>query len=154
MILKRFRERSDPASRRHLAVALGMIGHQQAADYLRAALLDQPDPDLRVASATALGLLGDSTAADELVGQLRSAPTFYSVVATARALGRIGSKIHLQPLIDVVEDESLPDVVRAFGCVALGTIAERTPLPWNTPLSVHSNYLLALEAQAEVLDIL
>ncbi|MEY2982807.1 MAG: hypothetical protein RL562_3034, partial [Planctomycetota bacterium] len=34
---------------------------------------------------------------------------------------------------------------RAFAVVALGQIVERSPLPWNTPLAVGTNYRAAVE---------
>ena len=153
-LLVRFEERSDPTLRRHLAVALGMMEHRPAAEALRMALHDEADAELRVAAATGLGLMGDRTAAEALVAQLHDAPTYFSVVSIARALGRIGDRSHLQSLVDLIEDDDQPDLVRGFGCVALGLIAERTALAWNAPLSIHSNYLVGLNAQAEVLDIL
>ncbi len=57
------------------------------------------------------------------------------------------------PLAALISDESRSSAVRGFSCVALGLIAEKTPLPWNAPLSVNANYTCGLQAQSEVLDI-
>lgn len=154
LLAERFQTISDPGLRGHFALALGMIGHAAAGDDLRAVMLDPSAGFLRVDAAMALGMIGDPGAAPMLVEQLVAAPTFASIVAVTRALGRIGDRSSIEPLAGIIADASQPAVVRAFACVALGLIAERTPLPFHTPLATHANYLVPLPALAEVLDIL
>ncbi|MBI4878120.1 MAG: HEAT repeat domain-containing protein [Planctomycetes bacterium] len=153
LLLERFAESNDAAFKGHCAVALGLVGHRAAADALKEALFEHHDARLRVDAATGLGLMGDVEAANRLVEMLAAAPTFAVTGAVAQALGCIADRRAVHQLVLLVEDESRSSAVRGFSCVALGLIAEKTPLPWNAPLSINSNYASELAAQSEVLDI-
>jgi hypothetical protein len=54
----------------------------------------------------------------------------------------------------MAENTSLPELQRAFAVVAIGLLAEKTPLPWNVPFLVDANYTVPLRPLEEVLDIL
>ena len=89
-----------------------------------------------------------------LLDSLKKASTLNVTSSLARALGLIGDRQAVQPLVSLVNDAKSPGLARAFGCVALGLLAEKTALYWNTPLSVNSNYRTVIPAQYEILDIL
>jgi len=138
----------------HVAVALGLLADEQARDLLLESLTNDNDPDFRVQAATALGLMGDADVADCLVDELSRSKTLFATASVARALGRVGGRRAIDPLIRIVQDDALPGLTRAFGCVALGLLAEKTPLPWNARMSVGANYVPAFFVQTELLDIL
>ncbi len=152
-LLERFLESNDAALKGHCAVALGLVGHRAAAGALEQALFEHHDARLRVDAATGLGLMGNVEASTRLVEMLAAAPTFAVTGAVAQALGCIADRRAVRQLAALVEDDTQSAAVRGFSCVALGLIAEKTPLPWNAPLSINSNYASELAAQAEVLDI-
>ncbi|MGA0059274.1 MAG: HEAT repeat domain-containing protein [Planctomycetota bacterium] len=97
-------------------------------------------------AAVALGALGDHEAAELLIAGLRDGrPTLAQVASIATGLGLIGDRRSVEPLLALAADSSAPDLARAFAVVALGQIVERSPLPWNTPLAVGTNYRAAVE---------
>ena len=55
-------------------------------------------------------------------------------------------------------DQSLTDLSRAFAAVALGGVADKEPLRWNSKISVNMNYRAAVETltngSSGILDIL
>lgn len=55
-------------------------------------------------------------------------------------------------------NESLGELSRAFAAVALGGVADKEDLPWNSKLSCNINYRAAVETltdkSAGILDIL
>ncbi len=78
--------------------------------------------------------------------------------AVASALGLVGDRRAITPLVEVMADESLSDLTRAFAAVALGGVADKEPLPWNAKLAAHANYRAAVETLTDgangILDIL
>lgn len=55
-------------------------------------------------------------------------------------------------------DSSLGELPRAFAAVALGGVADKEPLPWNSKLATDTNYRAQVETLSNkatgVLDIL
>lgn len=140
--------------RGYLAVALGMVDHQPAADFLRSQVVVERDDKTRLQLATGLGLLGDTRAVPDLVKALDASKTLAETVSYSRAIGLIGDASAVPALVDLAKDEKRIGIARAFACVALGLLGEKSELYWNTPLSEDANYRLAIRAQQEILDIL
>ncbi len=80
------------------------------------------------------------------------------MAAIASALGLIGDRSTIDPLIDMLQDESLTAITRAFAAVALGGVADKELLPWNSKIGSNSNYRAAVETltnqSSGILDIL
>ena len=78
--------------------------------------------------------------------------------AIASAIGFIGDKRSIQPLTKLLFDDQLGELSRAFAAVALGGIADKEDLPWNSKIGSNTNYRAAVETltnrQTGVLDIL
>ena len=57
-----------------------------------------------------------------------------------------------------MQNESITPLSRAFAAVALGGVADKEPLRWNSKIAVDMNYRAAVETltnrQSGVLDIL
>jgi hypothetical protein len=55
-------------------------------------------------------------------------------------------------------DEGLTDISRAFAAVALGGVADKEMLPWNSKIGVNMNYRASVETLTNqvsgILDIL
>jgi hypothetical protein len=118
-------------------------------------------PDLLKQAAIALGKLGDKTVADKLKDMLMddkgSAP-LARLSAVASALGFIGDKRTIAPLTKLLLNKDLNGLSRAFAAVALGGVADKEPLPWNSKISVNINYRASVETLTNqstgILDIL
>lgn len=150
-----FRDIKDSSFRSHAAVALGFLDAIDTTDELRKLCLDRSTPDtLRLASATALGLLGDSTAVPILVSALKDTSSLSVQSALAKAVGLIGDRSAVEPLLELAGNDKQPALSRAFACVAIGLLAERTSLPFNEPLKADGNYLVSVDSIQELLVIL
>ncbi len=150
-----FRDVSDTSFRSHAATALGFLDAIGSSDELRQLCLGRATPDdLRLASATALGLLGDREAVPVLVEALRDTGSLSVRSALAKAVGLIGDRSAVEPLLAVASDTDVAPLSRAFACVAVGLLAERSSLPFNEPLKADGNYVVPVDSIQELLAIL
>ena len=150
-----YRESGDPDFRGYAAVALGFLKYTDAADEMRARVEDKTTtPTLRLQVATGLGLMGDPQATTVLIKALESAQTLGVSSAVAKALGLIGDRTAIDPLRKLALDTKVTPLTRAFACVALGLVCEKTDLPWNARISADNNYRARVPAIDEILDIL
>ncbi|MEE2887128.1 MAG: HEAT repeat domain-containing protein, partial [Planctomycetota bacterium] len=116
-------------------------------------------PDLLKQAAIALGKLGDKTVTQTLTGMLQEKETnLAKLSAIASALSFIGDRRTIQPLKKMLFDDNLTPLSRAFAAVALGGVADKEPLPWNSKIARNMNYRGAVETLTQsgtgVLDIL
>lgn len=126
---------SDPTSRGHVALALGLLRHAAARDALRAIAENARfQPSLLWNSSVALGLIGDDVT-PMLVDALTESKSSASRAAAASALGHVGDGRAVTPLLAVFEDRGQPTMARAFALVALGVVCDERPLPWRTPIA-------------------
>jgi HEAT repeat protein len=150
-----FLEVKDAEFRGYAAVALGFLKHTDASEVLNAQCrLKSVTPTYRLSVATGLGLMGDPEATTTLTAALGDARTLGVSSAVAKALGLIGDKRAVEPLTRIATDEDVQAISRAFACVALGLVCERSDLPWNARIAADNNYRASVPAIAEVLDIL
>ncbi|GJM20202.1 MAG: hypothetical protein DHS20C15_01170 [Planctomycetota bacterium] len=155
MIYEDLREKSEQDFRGYAGVALGFLQYQEAAEDLRSLVQNKAiTPTLRLQAATALGLMSDTQAVGVLIETLDSARTLGVSSAVAKALGLIGDKESIAPLNKIAADDSRQKITRAFACVALGIVGEKTDLPWNAAISANNNYRAKVSSIEEVLDIL
>ncbi|MBI4879288.1 MAG: HEAT repeat domain-containing protein [Planctomycetes bacterium] len=138
----------------YLAVSLGMMRYTQSLETLRNLVLDNKDEKMRLQMATALGLMADVEAVGTLVEGLEGADVLGVISSMAKALGLIGDKTAIASLERLIKDGKAPGLARAFACVAVGLIGEKTELPWNEPLSSNANYRTVVPSLYEILDIL
>ena len=109
---------------------------------------------LRLSAAMALGLIGDPEAVPLLLETLASTGSLGVRAACAKALGLIGDASAVAPLVALAGDDGRSEAARAFACVSLGLLGERTRLPFLEPLKADGHYLLPLDALNELLAIL
>ncbi len=124
----------------YAAVSLGLVGATGSLEGLRARLKTEKDPRLRTNLAVALGLLRDPTAKTYLVETLRAADTFYERSSAAFALGALRYPSAVQDIEVVYRDVKEKDMLRAFAVVALGEIADPSPVPKLARFSIDGNY--------------
>lgn len=152
---------SGDQARGYAAVALGLIGDRDAIKKIEAIVKDSKyKPELLKQTAIGLGLLGDKDLVQELVGYLREAKGLATQAAIASALGFIGDSRSIDPLVEMLKKkEGITDSARGFAAVALGIVADKEPLPWNSKISTNINYranttTLTGETGTGILDIL
>ena len=100
-------------------------------------------PELLRQSAMALGLLGDKDIGLQLAAMLKDARSLASQAAIATALGFIGDRRSIEPLLALLTDENVSERARAFAAVALGNVADKEMLPWNSKIGFGINYRAA-----------
>ena len=154
-IFEDFNTRKENDFRGYACVALGFMNHTEAANAMRGLCQNKgTTPTLRLQVATGLGLMSDTQAVPVLIDTLQNANTLGVSSAVAKALGLIGDRDAIGPLNQIASDESKQKITRAFACVALGIVGEKTDLPWNAKISAHNNYRAKVPSIEEVLDIL
>lgn len=143
-LIQSLADQRDDRALGYVAIGLGLLEVHTA----REPVLELVDgatyrPGLLREAATALGLLGDRKAVDVLLAKLHKASSLASQASLAQAVGRIGDAGAIEPLVGMLGDRSLTSRARAFAAVALGSVADKDPLPWNSRLSVGLNYAAA-----------
>jgi len=155
--LEKIKNNSEPAG--YLAVALGLMRYQSAKDMINT-LLDSSTRREKLLSqcAIALGLLGDKEVGLKLADRIQQKVSVAVYSALAQGLGFIGDKRSVTPLIEMLKNQQLRALPRAFAAVALGLVGEKADLPWNSKIAVDNNYRANVEtltgAGAGILDIL
>jgi HEAT repeat protein len=151
----RLQQTAHPGLRGHLALALGLLKDAGSIEALRQLLADPSlPPTSRVDVARGLALTGDAGFEKRLLDLMAQADDVPSAVAYAKALGLVGGQGSADALRRMAEDPALPELQRGFAVVAIGLLAEKTPLPWNVPFLIDANYTVPLRPLEEVLDLL
>jgi HEAT repeat protein len=140
-------------------VGLALLGDPIAAPLLGEVLeRSQRRPFLLLQAAVGLGRIGDKTATQRLLDMLGRSESVVVLAACATAIGQIGDKRAIEPLIAVTKNDQVTKLARAFAAAALGSVGDRSLLPWNMPLSRDSNYGAPVDSlmngSTGVLDIL
>lgn len=140
-MLEKLRTSGDDQARGFAAVGLGMLPNRPAQQDLRELLVSaRYRPNLLGETSIALAIQGDREVGGELVSMLDSAVGLAAQASIATALGRVGDASAVDPLLALLDDESVPDRGRAYAAAALGWVADGDDLPWSTVLSVDVNY--------------
>jgi HEAT repeat protein len=130
--------------RGQVAIALALLGHEAAIEPLRALVAESKyRPELLRQAAIALALLGDKEVPLQLAGMLREARSLASQAALASALGFTGDHRSVEPLLALLADRDVTEKARAFAAIALGNVADKELLPWNTKIGAGINYRAA-----------
>ncbi|HIF40048.1 MAG TPA: HEAT repeat domain-containing protein [Planctomycetes bacterium] len=128
-------------SRGYCAVALGLIEDRSAIAPIQEIIRESKyKPDLLKQAAIALGLLGDKELVPDLIGMLETATGLATQAAISTALGAIGDSRSIDPLVELLGNQSVTDSARGFAAAALGIVCDKEELPWNTKISANINY--------------
>jgi HEAT repeat protein len=140
-LLEKLERIADDEARGYICVALGMIGATEAIVPINDIIKDSSyRPQLLRQAAIALGLLGDKNIVDELVDTLEATNSLATQAALSSALGFIGDKRSIAPLVDLLENQGVTASARGFAAVALGIVADKEYLPWNSKIATDLNY--------------
>jgi len=132
---------NDDAMRGYVAVALGLLPAPDAVGPLRSVVAGSKyRPVLLQQAAIGLGLLGDKEVVVELTRMLGESKSLATGASISSALGFIGDRRSLDPLVRMLQDDSLTDTARGFAAVALGIVCDKEPLPWNAKIAIGLNY--------------
>ncbi|MEO0479891.1 MAG: HEAT repeat domain-containing protein [Planctomycetota bacterium] len=146
----------------YVSIGLALMDAGSAQQPLRDLVSISVRRDLRLQQAAiALGKLRDRKASSQLIDIVEQdeRPTVQKMAAISAALSFIGDRNTVEPLIRILENESITPLARAFAASALGGVADLEPLPWNSKIGVDLNYRAAVESLTNsvgtgVLDIL
>jgi HEAT repeat protein len=152
---------SEPNLQGYLCLALGLVDDRKSIKGIRGVIKSSKyKPELLRQAAISLGLLGDKDVVPELVDMLGAAQGFSSQAAIASALGFIGDARSIDPLVTMLGAQSgRSDGARGFAAVALGIVADKEMLPWNSKISANINYTATTSTLTDpggtgILDIL
>jgi len=154
LLFSALRETKNKAFQGYLCLGLGLMNWKKSTETICDIAKKGSVAALRLQAATALGLMGDREAVDVLVLVLRNSRALPIVSSAAKALGLIGDKAAIPPLKEILSDDSVSDLGRAFAAVALGILGEKSDLPWNASITADSNYSVRVNAIREIADIL
>jgi len=160
MLMRKLERETDDEARGYIALSLGLLGQGEAVERIQQVLRESKyRPGLLKQAAIGLGLLGDKTLVADLVRMLSEAGGLATQAAISSALGFIGDQHSIDPLVAMLGNQDITDRARGFAAVALGIVADKEPLPWNSKISVDLNYrasttTLTDQAGAGILDIL
>jgi len=131
----------DIEARGYTAIGLGLMNEKSAIQPIQEIVKKSKyQADLLKSAAIGLGLLGDKQLVPDLVEMLKTSTGLSSQAAISSALGFIGDSRSVDPLIEMLKNQEVTALARAFGAVALGIIADKEAFPWNSKISVNSNY--------------
>jgi HEAT repeat protein len=160
-MMKRLDAETDEAAKGYLAVGLGLMNAREAVSTINKIVDDSKyRPDLLKQAAIALGLLGDKELVPKLITLLQDSKGLATQASLSSALGFIGDQRSIDPLVQMLQNESLMERARGFAAVALGIVADKEPLPWNSKIAIDLNYRAATETLTNqssgtgILDIL
>jgi len=132
---------STDEARGYCAVALGLIEDRSAISPIQEIIRESKyKPDLLKQAAIALGLLGDKELVPDLVTMLETATGLATQAAISTALGAIGDSRSIDPLVELLGDQSVTQSARGFAAAALGIVCDKEELPWNAKISTNINY--------------
>ncbi|HEV8112099.1 MAG TPA: HEAT repeat domain-containing protein [Planctomycetota bacterium] len=160
VLLAKLKTAPGDEARGSIAVALGLIEARDAVADIEEILKESKyKPDLLKQAAIGLGLLGDRDLVPDLVRMLEAAKGYSSQAAIASALGFIGDTRSIDPLVKMLRRKDITDSARGFAAVALGIVADKDPLPWNSRISANIDYranttTLTSPESTGILDIL
>ena len=140
-LLKRLASLRDDGARGYVALSLGLMNAREALDEIQTVVGEARfRPELLKQASIALGLLGDKNAVSVLSDLLRSAKGLATQASVSSALGIIGDRRSVEPLVALLRNPDLTPSARGFAAAALGIVADRAHLPWNSSISRDLNY--------------
>ncbi|MDE0896689.1 MAG: HEAT repeat domain-containing protein [Planctomycetota bacterium] len=141
ILLDKLERMADDDARGYICVALGMIGAQEAVEPIKDIVKDSAyRPQLLQQAAIALGLLGDKKVVEDLIDTLETSKSLATQAALSSALGFIGDKRSIDPLVAMLSNKLITERARGFAAVALGIVADKEDLPWNSKIATDLNY--------------
>lgn len=143
LIRKHHARTGDPLSRSYFALALAMLGHDEALGDVVETLRDVRERDAVELASMAYGLLADSPSANKLLKQLDRRRNNAELRGVAAGIALSGRTRDLRALGTFIRSREVPASTRAFVIEALGLAGDtRDPSPLARLASAH-NYLMS-----------
>jgi HEAT repeat protein len=160
-MIERMEKEKDEGVKGYLAIGLGLMNSLDAKEKIQK-VVDESKyrPELLKQAAIALGLLGDKDVVPKLVLLLQESKGLATQASLSSALGFIGDQRSIDPLVKMLQNDSLTERARGFAAVALGIVADKEPLPWNSKIGIDLNYRASTQTLTDqsagtgILDIL
>ena len=141
VLREKLRTSAGDEVRGYVAVAIGLVQAREAVPEIEALVLDSKfRPALLREASIGLGLLGDKNVVPALVTMLGEAHGYSTQAALASALGFIGDSRSIRPLVEMLGRRDITESARGFAAVALGIVADKERLPWNSKISTNLDY--------------
>jgi HEAT repeat protein len=141
ILLEKMKKVGTDQAKGYIAVGLGLMDAREAIKGIQEIVRESKyKPDLLKQAAIGLGLLGDKELVPDLVKMLQEAKAFQTQAAISSALGFIGDSRSIDPLVEMLKNGQITASARGFAAVALGIVADKEPLPWNSKISTNINY--------------
>jgi HEAT repeat protein len=160
-LLKLLEEEKSEEAKGYVALGLGLMNAGEAVEKIQKVVEDSKyRPDLLKQSAIALGLLGDKNVVSKLITLLGESKSLATQASISMALGFIGDHRSINPLVEMLKNDTVTAAARGFAAVALGIVADKEPLPWNTKIALDLNYRASTQTLTDtaagtgILDIL
>jgi len=147
-------QRGRPWLQSYAALGLGLLGHRESIPLLREKLDSFNESRIRMNFGVALGLLHDPQAEAFFKEVLRGDGSLYERSSAAMSLAVLRINTAMPDLVEVYRDPHEKDMVRAFSVVALGVLADPSPVPKLSRMSIDNNYSISVDPLNEVLSIL
>ncbi len=148
-------------ARGYIAIGLGLMNSRESIETIQKIVDDSKyRPDLLKQAAIALGLLGDKDVVPKLVTLLAESKGLATQASISSALGFIGDQRSIDPLVQMLQNDQLTERARGFAAVALGIVADKELLPWNSKIALDLNYRASTQTLTDqaagtgILDIL
>jgi HEAT repeat protein len=161
LLMKRLDSENDDIALGYVAVSLGLMNARGAIQKIQSIVEDAKyKPERLKQCAIALGLLGDKNVVPKLTELLGESRGLATQASLSSALGIIGDRRSIDPLVVMLENKDLTDRARGFAAVALGIVADKEPLPWNSKIALDLNYRASTQTLTDtnngtgILDIL
>lgn len=146
LLRKKLATITEEEARGYMSVALGLMNDVGSKETIQQIVADSKyKPELLKQAAISLGLLGDKDLVPKLIEMLNEAKGLATQAALSSALGFIGDQRSIDPLVQMLENKDLTARARGFAAVALGIVADKEPLPWNTKIAIDLNYRASTE---------
>ncbi|MEW6073006.1 MAG: HEAT repeat domain-containing protein [Planctomycetota bacterium] len=152
---------SEPEAQGYICVGLGLMGAREAIESIQKIVDESKFRAERLQQAAiALGLLGDKDLVPKLIEMLAESRGLATQAAISSALGFIGDQRSIDPLVEMLQNKDITESARGFAAVALGIVADKEMLPWNSKIAVDLNYRASTETLTSkdtgtgILDIL
>jgi HEAT repeat protein len=84
--------------------------------------------------------MGDHSLVPDLVKMLKESKSTATQASIVMSLAFIGDSRSIDPLVELLNDDTHTERARGFAAAALGMVADRMLLPWNSDLSCDLNY--------------
>jgi len=151
---------NDEGFRGDIALGLGLMRTLEGLDALKE-IKEETDhrPWLKEQVTIARSMLADQGIVDELLEDLSGCDCIASLQANMTSLAWVGDSRAVASLLGMLRDEGLGDYKSSLVIEALGRIADKDDLPWETVLAHGVNYasapptLTAPGTQSGILDL-